>query len=109
MKSPFGDKIRKKHYVFHDWRYAFTFDNVEDPRPVMSTVLGAMSKDTACTVDFAWHYPGDVPVLDASQKIEEGHSRYVAKNQLRQQQSTTGWRSMFRNWNIKQYVPDEYR
>ena len=75
----------------------------------MSTVLGAMSKDTACTVDFAWHYPGDVPVLDASQKIEEGHSRYVAKNQLRQQQSTTGWRSMFRNWNIKQYVPDEYR
>jgi len=109
LKSPFREKIRKKHYVFHDWRYAFTFSDVEDPRPIMSSVLGAMSKETACTVDFAWHYPGDNPSREVSDQIEAGRSNYLAKNRYRQQQATTGWRSMFKHWNLKQYIPDEYR
>ena len=109
LKSPFAEKIRKKHYVFHDWRYSFTFSDIEDPRPIMSTILGAMSKDTACTVDFAWHFPGDTSSPEIVQQIEQGRSAYLTRSQFRQQQSTTNWRSQFRHWNLKQYVPDEYR
>ena len=109
LTAPFVDKIRKKHYIFHDWRYSFTFDNIQDPRPIMSSILGSMSKDTSCVVAFAWHYPGQAATPDAQDLIQTGYNNYIKRNRMRREQATTGWRSQFRYGNFKQYVPDEYR
>ncbi|EER02176.1 hypothetical protein Pmar_PMAR008957 [Perkinsus marinus ATCC 50983] len=71
-KSPHHHgKFAVKHYVFHDWRYKFTFYNVADPRPVISTVLGSLSGDAAVTCDFAWYFPGTQEYLVETRKTEE--------------------------------------
>ncbi|KAF4681549.1 hypothetical protein FOZ60_011960 [Perkinsus olseni] len=64
-------KFAVKHYVFHDWRYKFTFHNVADPRPVISTVLGSLSGDAAVTCDFAWYFPGTEEYLSETRKTQE--------------------------------------
>ncbi|KAF4656301.1 hypothetical protein FOL47_009039 [Perkinsus chesapeaki] len=67
-------KYAVKHYVFHDWRYKFTFYNVADPRPVISTVLGSLSGDAAVTCDFAWYFPGTEEYLSETRKTEEAQN-----------------------------------
>ncbi|KAF4755640.1 hypothetical protein FOZ63_026660 [Perkinsus olseni] len=64
-------KFAVEHYVFHDWRYKFTFHNVGDPRPVISTVLGSLSGDAAVTCDFAWYFPGTEEYLSDTRKTQE--------------------------------------
>eukprot|EP00425_Heterocapsa_triquetra_P011837 CAMPEP_0195147518 /NCGR_PEP_ID=MMETSP0448-20130528/173557_1 /TAXON_ID=66468 /ORGANISM="Heterocapsa triquestra, Strain CCMP 448" /LENGTH=162 /DNA_ID=CAMNT_0040186105 /DNA_START=15 /DNA_END=503 /DNA_ORIENTATION=+ len=58
LKAPFKNKIAQRHYVFHDWRYQFTFRNVTDVQSTVSTVLGSMTPDTSCVCHFSWHFPG---------------------------------------------------
>ena len=111
LKSPFRDTIRKKHYVFQDWRYRFTFKSVADARPVMSSVLGAATKETSATVDFAWHFPGtgDFATKESEGLIRRGRENYLRKNAAWLQQSQGGWRQQYAHWNFKQYVPMEER
>merc|ERR1719277_1016034 len=59
LRSPFRCKTLIRHYVFHDWRYQFSFRHVKDVKSAVSTVLGAMTPETSCTCHFSWHFPGD--------------------------------------------------
>jgi len=58
LKRPFRSKITIRHYVFHDFRYQFTFRNVKDVSSTVSTVLGSMTPETSCVCHFNWHYQG---------------------------------------------------
>mmetsp|Transcript_11039 Transcript_11039/g.20028 ORF Transcript_11039/g.20028 Transcript_11039/m.20028 type:complete len:175 (-) Transcript_11039:128-652(-) len=58
LRAPFKGKITAKHYVFHDYRYHFTFRDVKDVQCTLSTVLGSMTSETSCVCHFYWHYPG---------------------------------------------------
>ncbi|KAF8820209.1 hypothetical protein IE077_000546 [Cardiosporidium cionae] len=58
LKSPFKHKHSIRHYVFNDFRYAFTFYDVKNPQLCMSAVLGALSAQTGCACNFAWRFPG---------------------------------------------------
>ena len=113
LKSPFRDSIRKKHYIFQDWRYQFRFRRVADVRPVISSVLGAATRDTSSTVDFAWHFPGtqEFPATlpDTVSLISQGRANYLRKNALWLQETQGGWRQQYAHWNYKQYVPREQR
>ena len=113
LKSPFRDSIRKKHYIFQDWRYQFRFSRVADVRPVISSVLGAATRDTSSTVDFAWHFPGtkEFPATlpDTASLISQGRANYLRKNALWLQETQGGWRQQYAHWNYKQYVPREQR
>merc|ERR1712039_666771 len=53
-----GGKTSFRHYVFHDWRYQFTFRDVQDVQSTVSTVLGSMTPETSCVCHFSWHFPG---------------------------------------------------
>merc|ERR1719458_1856577 len=58
LKGPFKGKTSQRHYVFHDWRYQFTFRHVNDVQSAVSTVLGSMTPETSCVCHFSWHFPG---------------------------------------------------
>mmetsp|Transcript_54123 Transcript_54123/g.127176 ORF Transcript_54123/g.127176 Transcript_54123/m.127176 type:complete len:185 (+) Transcript_54123:50-604(+) len=58
LKLPFRAKINIRHHVFHDYRYQFTFRNVQDVPAAVSTVLGSMTPETHCVCQFNWHYHG---------------------------------------------------
>mmetsp|Transcript_137143 Transcript_137143/g.292939 ORF Transcript_137143/g.292939 Transcript_137143/m.292939 type:complete len:174 (-) Transcript_137143:56-577(-) len=58
LKGPFKGKTALRHYIFHDWRYQFTFRGVQDVQSAVSTVLGSMTPDTSCVCHFSWHFPG---------------------------------------------------
>ncbi|CAE8725757.1 unnamed protein product [Polarella glacialis] len=58
LKRPFKCKSTVRHYVFHDWRYQFTFRDVQDVQSTVSTVLGSMTPETSCVCNFNWHFPG---------------------------------------------------
>ena len=113
LTAPFRNKLRKKHYIFHDWRYSFTFDNVTDPRPIISTALGSMTSDTSCTLNFNWFHPGTQQLSQNKSSIAkqliQARSKYEAKNKERILQESAGWRQMYRHGNLKQYLPDEAR
>jgi hypothetical protein len=72
LRSPFGQKIAIRHYIFHDWRYNCTFYFVKNPQEALSTILGSMTKETNCSVDFTWHYPGqEAKPIAASEEDEK--------------------------------------
>ncbi|CAJ1382479.1 unnamed protein product [Effrenium voratum] len=58
LKRPFRVKTTVRHYVFHDFRYQFTFRDVKDVPAAVSTVLGSMTPETSCVCHFNWHYHG---------------------------------------------------
>mmetsp|Transcript_22577 Transcript_22577/g.42553 ORF Transcript_22577/g.42553 Transcript_22577/m.42553 type:complete len:182 (-) Transcript_22577:65-610(-) len=58
IKRPFRCKIAMRHYVFSDYRYQFTFRDVQDVPSAVSTVLGSMTPETSCVCHFNWHYEG---------------------------------------------------
>mmetsp|Transcript_57700 Transcript_57700/g.134979 ORF Transcript_57700/g.134979 Transcript_57700/m.134979 type:complete len:175 (-) Transcript_57700:67-591(-) len=58
LRAPFKGKITAKQYVFHDYRYHFTFRDVENVQSTLSTVLGSMTSETSCVCHMYWHYPG---------------------------------------------------
>eukprot|EP00928_Gymnodinium_smaydae_P049230 TRINITY_DN33022_c0_g1_i1.p1 TRINITY_DN33022_c0_g1~~TRINITY_DN33022_c0_g1_i1.p1 ORF type:complete len:172 (+),score=30.98 TRINITY_DN33022_c0_g1_i1:137-652(+) len=69
-KGPFRGKTALKHYVFHDWRYQFTFRGVRDVQSAVSSVLGSMTPETSCVCHFSWHFQGS-PVYTAVMSNEE--------------------------------------
>ncbi len=115
-KAPHAIGWSKRHYVFHDWRYAFSFSNVKDVRRTINSLLGSMAKDTSCVVDFSWHSPGSaeyVAMLDrsmaekdhAAELIETGYKSNLEKaNSIRE--LTAGAQSVqkHRFMNYRQYV-----
>ena len=112
LKSPFRDTIRKKHYVFQDWRYKFIFKNVSDVRAVLNAALGSAARETSSTVEFAWHFPGtqQFPGSENSQRlIALGRNNFLRKNAAHLQEKQGGWRQQYAHWNFKQYVPSEQR
>merc|ERR1712122_247124 len=76
MGGPSRERQRS-HYVFHDWQYQFTFNNVEDVKATMGTVLGSMTPETSCVCHFSWHYPGTPHFLkhltaeEVEQRVED--------------------------------------
>ena len=61
LKSPFKHKCAVKNYVFHDWRYSFTFENLRDNQTmeqVLSSCLGSMKDDVNCIAEFNWYHAG---------------------------------------------------
>ncbi|CAD7961609.1 unnamed protein product [Amoebophrya sp. A120] len=56
LRAPFRYKTSIRNYVFHDWRYEFSFYHVgkSEIRPVLSACLGSMPEDVNCKVEFVW-------------------------------------------------------
>eukprot|EP00746_Dinoflagellata_sp_MGD_P089212 gnl/MRDRNA2_/MRDRNA2_35231_c0_seq2.p1 gnl/MRDRNA2_/MRDRNA2_35231_c0~~gnl/MRDRNA2_/MRDRNA2_35231_c0_seq2.p1 ORF type:complete len:191 (+),score=23.91 gnl/MRDRNA2_/MRDRNA2_35231_c0_seq2:58-573(+) len=107
LKSPFVHKTALRHYIFHDWRYAFTFRNVSDPRKTISTALGAMSPDTSCVCHFSWHSGGDPEYTkfyteDEAQELinslEQGFAA-VQKKQEADIEREKSWYAASMQWN----------
>mmetsp|Transcript_75548 Transcript_75548/g.142541 ORF Transcript_75548/g.142541 Transcript_75548/m.142541 type:complete len:172 (-) Transcript_75548:23-538(-) len=90
LRGPFKGKTSWRHYVFHDWRYQFTFRNVEDVRAAVSTVLGSMTPETSCVCHFSWHSPGapayvELSTVDEALRREQDLERGLAA--IRRKQS----------------------
>merc|ERR1740138_698936 len=79
LKGPFKGKTALRHYIFHDWRYQFTFRGVEDVQSAVSTVLGSMTPETSCVCHFAWHFPGAPTYLS----VQSEEDRIRCEEQLR--------------------------
>lgn len=58
LKSPFKYKQAIKNYVFHDWRYQFTFRNLttegQTAQEVVSACLGSMDENVNCIAEVNW-------------------------------------------------------
>ena len=109
LKAPFRNKLSKKHYVFHDWRYSFTFDDVNDPKAVVSIVLGSMTSETTCTVDYDWFYSGEAGISNSTALLLSNKQKWLEKNMFMLMERDGGWRNVYRYGNFKQYVPEEQR
>merc|ERR1712118_52279 len=81
LRGPFKGKISIRHYIFHDWRYQFTFRGVQDVRAAVSTVLGSMTPETSCVCHFSWHSVGapsytthttEEEALQIEQELQQG-------------------------------------
>ncbi len=83
-KAPHAIGWSKRHYVFHDWRYSFSFEDVNDKRygprifvhvefifvrRTISSILGSMTQDTSCVVDFSWFQTGRSKVSSSDQEV----------------------------------------
>jgi len=83
LKSPVIYKKAQRHYVFHDWRYQFTFKHLPLEGPtanqVVSACLGSMEGDVNCVAEFNWcndRVKGDLldvqrRLLDANKSLEK--------------------------------------
>mmetsp|Transcript_25538 Transcript_25538/g.67501 ORF Transcript_25538/g.67501 Transcript_25538/m.67501 type:complete len:176 (+) Transcript_25538:40-567(+) len=113
LKSPFKNKIAQRHYVFHDWRYQFTFRDVKDVQSTVSTVLGSMTPETSCVCHFSWHFPG-APIYgelaageDEARRREQDLERGLEAVRLKQhdeierQKGFLGGTSLFWNTGFK--------
>eukprot|EP00931_Biecheleriopsis_adriatica_P119513 TRINITY_DN9473_c0_g1_i2.p1 TRINITY_DN9473_c0_g1~~TRINITY_DN9473_c0_g1_i2.p1 ORF type:complete len:172 (+),score=19.87 TRINITY_DN9473_c0_g1_i2:129-644(+) len=107
LKRPFKCKTTVRHYVFHDWRYQFTFRDVQDVQSAVSTVLGSMTPETSCVCHFNWHFPGAPAYLQIS-SLEEAKRRIIDLEQglesVRRKQSEEverqkGWYGHSMHWN----------
>eukprot|EP00405_Crypthecodinium_cohnii_P036378 CAMPEP_0206542478 /NCGR_PEP_ID=MMETSP0325_2-20121206/10185_1 /ASSEMBLY_ACC=CAM_ASM_000347 /TAXON_ID=2866 /ORGANISM="Crypthecodinium cohnii, Strain Seligo" /LENGTH=115 /DNA_ID=CAMNT_0054040521 /DNA_START=551 /DNA_END=898 /DNA_ORIENTATION=- len=107
MKGPFKGKIAQRHYVFHDWRYQFTFRDVKDVKSTVGTVLGSMSPETSCVCHFSWHFPGSEQykmlsspedMLLRQQDLERGIAAVQAKN-AEEKERSKAYYSHSLHWN----------
>mmetsp|Transcript_35784 Transcript_35784/g.64927 ORF Transcript_35784/g.64927 Transcript_35784/m.64927 type:complete len:173 (+) Transcript_35784:63-581(+) len=107
LKRPFKCKTTVRHYVFHDWRYQFTFSDVEDVPSAVSTVLGSMTPETSCVCNFNWHFQGS-PAYKQLTSAEEARQRVLDLEQglesVRRQQSMEverqkGWYGHSLHWS----------
>eukprot|EP00747_Dinoflagellata_sp_TGD_P169252 gnl/TRDRNA2_/TRDRNA2_197765_c0_seq1.p1 gnl/TRDRNA2_/TRDRNA2_197765_c0~~gnl/TRDRNA2_/TRDRNA2_197765_c0_seq1.p1 ORF type:complete len:172 (-),score=28.18 gnl/TRDRNA2_/TRDRNA2_197765_c0_seq1:134-649(-) len=107
LKAPFRGKAAQRHYVFHDWRYQFTFHNVQDIQAAVSTVLGSMTPETSCVCHFSWHFPGapayTVHATEAdAQQLERDLESGLAAVRRKQEEETErmkGWYGHSLYWN----------
>ncbi|CAK9028544.1 unnamed protein product [Durusdinium trenchii] len=110
LKRPFRAKISIRHYVFHDFRYQFTFRDVKDVPAAVSTVLGSMTPETSCICHFNWHFEG-VPayhIKDEEAQRKERHRRIleleqgmanVQRKQSDDEERQKGWYGHSTLWN----------
>lgn len=107
LKGPFRGKTSQRHYIFHDWRYQFTFRDVNDVRAAVSTVLGSMTPETSCVCHFSWHFPGapayahvlgHEELLRCEQDLERGLAAVRRKN-LEEVERQKGWYGHSAYWN----------
>mmetsp|Transcript_98453 Transcript_98453/g.195266 ORF Transcript_98453/g.195266 Transcript_98453/m.195266 type:complete len:174 (+) Transcript_98453:70-591(+) len=107
IKAPFKGKEFWRHFVFHDYRYQFTFRHVEDVRSTLSTVLGSMTPETSCVCHFSWHFPGaplyayleaDGAALQCEQALERGLMAIRQKNSDDVERQKT-WLGHSLHWN----------
>mmetsp|Transcript_75790 Transcript_75790/g.214273 ORF Transcript_75790/g.214273 Transcript_75790/m.214273 type:complete len:172 (+) Transcript_75790:64-579(+) len=107
LKGPFKGKTSFRHYVFHDWRYAFTFRQVQDVPTAVSTVLGSMTPETSCVCHFAWHYPGSMAYTqfaspEDAERLQRDLERGLAAVQRKQSdevERNKGWYGHSAYWN----------
>ncbi|CAE8602907.1 unnamed protein product [Polarella glacialis] len=106
LKRPFKCKSTVRHYVFHDWRYQFTFRDVQDVQSTVSTVLGSMTPETSCVCNFNWHFPG-APAYAQLNAVGEARHRIrdleqgLAAVQLKQSEEVErqkGWYGHSTHW-----------
>lgn len=107
LRGPFKGKISTRHYIFHDWRYQFTFNGVQDVRNAVSTVLGGMTPETSCVCHFSWHSPGAPAFTEyateeearlCEQDLERGLAAIRQKNS-EETERQKGWYGHSTHWN----------
>merc|ERR1719382_1963044 len=107
LKGPFKGKTAIRHYVFHDWRYQFTFRDVKDVQSAVSMVLGSMTPETSCVCHFNWHFQG-APLFtqyisgEAAKRCEDDIRRGIAavkRKQSEEVERQKGGYAYLTHWN----------
>ncbi|CAD7971824.1 unnamed protein product [Amoebophrya sp. A25] len=86
LRSSNRYKTAIRNYVFHDYRYQFTFFNVPpaQTRQTLSACLGSMPSDVNCQVEFNYAYNGSGKDGDGDESYEADHKydyfRLIDKN-----------------------------
>jgi hypothetical protein len=112
LKAPFRNKLRKKHFVFFEYKYAFTWNfndpkkQVTSPQATISTALGSMAGDTLGVFDAEYANTSDSAVLN---ELREGNKNFFKNNELWLKERQGQWRQQYSHWNYKQYVNRELR
>eukprot|EP00392_Amoebophrya_sp_AT5.2_P010433 g10493.t1 len=108
LRAPFKYKTSIRNYVFHDYRYQFSFLHVDaesEMRPLLSACLGSMPEDVNCKVEFVWaggeEDPGSTCAggVPAKWELLDAAKGEIEQKQRRQKERDHGWYSQAQHWN----------